>query len=121
MVHKPVDERGCADKTGHIVQVFEPTLNPMQHQIIGLLHIQPTVYSGPTTSRSGADDRHPKSGKREITARRATLLRQSPSRIGPTKREHALDDLRTVPRRPVPPGALRGGPRGAVRIGPARR
>lgn len=38
------------DKTGHTVQIFEPTLTPLQQQILDLLHIQPTVYAGPTTS-----------------------------------------------------------------------
>ncbi len=38
------------DKTGRIVQVFEPALTPLQHQILDLLDIQPTVYTAHATS-----------------------------------------------------------------------
>lgn len=38
------------DNTGHTVQIFEPTLTPLQLLILELLDIQPTVYTGPTTS-----------------------------------------------------------------------
>lgn len=38
------------DKTGHIVQVFEPTLNPLQQQVLNLLDIHPSVYTSPTAS-----------------------------------------------------------------------
>ncbi len=37
------------DNTGHTVQIFEPTLTPLQLLILDLLDIQPTVYTGPTT------------------------------------------------------------------------
>lgn len=33
------------DMTGRTVQVFEPTLTPLQHQILDLLDIQPAVYT----------------------------------------------------------------------------
>ena len=38
------------DNTRHIVQVFQPTLTPLQQQILDLLDIQPTVYTTTTTS-----------------------------------------------------------------------
>lgn len=39
-----------ADKTGRVVQVFEATLTPLQQQILDLLDIRTTVYTGPVTS-----------------------------------------------------------------------
>ena len=38
------------DQTGHIVQIFEPPLTPLQHQILDQLDIEPAVYTAPATS-----------------------------------------------------------------------